>query len=328
MGISRLIGAAAIVTALAGFSPTTASAQNIEWTSGSVGGSWFTVTAGLAGIAMEEVDGLNIRIVPGGGKDNPSKIAAGISQLGMGIDFLASAALKGEEPYTKPAPNLTTLGQTWMTSQFHLIVDAEETRGADEIFSDPEITVGTSSPATSEALTLGRILEHYNNGPDVVKDAGGTVMYASYSQLVAAFQNGQVDVVLAAGPAPTGVALEIEAGRRKAKLIPFSDELRAHLTDTYGYGSFPIPAGAYKVLQTEGGDEVMVNALATIVLADAALPEETVYKMMVAILNNQDKFANFSGALKDFNGDIAWKDLPIPLHPGAEKAYRELGYMK
>ena len=160
-----------------------------------------------------------------------------------------------------------------------------------------------------------------------MRKAGGTVMNADYSQLVSAFQNGQVEAVLAAGAAPTGVALEIEAGRREGKLLPFPEELMTYLTETYGYGTKAIPAGAYESLQTEGEGEIMVNALATVVLADANLDEETVYLITKAILENTDDFANISGALKDFDPEQAWQNLPIPLHPGAERAYHELGYM-
>lgn len=327
MKITKTLGAAVIFSTLTA-SSSFANAQSIEWTSGAIGGSWFAITTGLSGIVMDEIDDLNIRIVPGGGKDNPSKINAGISQLGMGIDFLSAAALEGQTPYDSPHPSLTTLGKTWMTAQFHVIVDADETRDLGEILSDPKIMIGTSSPATSEALTLQRILEYYDNDINTVRSSGGKVTNSSYSQLVSAFQNGQVDVVFAAGGAPTGVALEIEAGRRNAKLIPFTDELMNHLTNSYGYSTYSIPSDTYEGLQAESSSNVMVSAMGTIILADATLPEELVYNMMTSILNNKDKFNNITSSLSDFNAHRAWKDLPIPLHPGAEKAYRDLGYME
>ncbi len=304
-----------------------AKAENIEWSAGSTGGSWFTVVTGLASIVMENNEGLNIRIVPGGGKDNPMKIRAGVSQIAMGIDFLAASAMKGTEPYDTAATNLTSLGSTWMTSQIHIIVDAEETRTADQIFADPSIKVGTSSPATSEALTLRRILAFYENPVDNVKAEGGTVVNADYSQLVAAFQNKQVDVLFGAGTAPTGIAMEVEAGRRAAKIIPFPKELMDGLFEQYGYGSYNIPAGTYKQLQAGNDADVEASALSTVILADAGLDEELVYDIMMSLLQNQDKFGNISGALSNFDPNIAWENQPVPLHPGAARAYKELGYM-
>lgn len=322
-------GKALAVAAIAAVAPFTAvKAQNIEWAAGSVGGSWFTVVTGLAGIAMTEVEGLNIRIVPGGGRDNPARIGAGISQIGMGIDFLAAAAFAGEEPYDAPMPNLTSLGSTWFNSQVHVIVDADETRPMEEIFSDPKIRIGTSAPATSEYLTMLRILDHYGLTRESVQAAGGAVISSDYTGLVAAFQNNQIDVMFGAGAAPTGIALEVEAGRREARVIPFPQELLDFLNTTYGYGSLAIPAGTYGMLQRGVEGDVKAANLSTVILADSALDEDLVYKIVSALLANQDSFAGISGGLSGFDPKAAWRDQPVPLHPGAERAYRELGYME
>src|SRR5690606_18944590 len=99
-----------------------AQAENIEWASGSPGGSWFSIVTGLANIVMNEHPDINIRIVPGGGRDNPSMIEGGISQMGLGIDFLAASAMRGEEPYNKPHPSLRSLGGQWAPVEFHVII--------------------------------------------------------------------------------------------------------------------------------------------------------------------------------------------------------------
>ncbi|MFY9239912.1 MAG: TAXI family TRAP transporter solute-binding subunit [Roseovarius sp.] len=327
MNVQSLIKTLAVVSTAASLSVGSAQAENIEWAAGSVGGSWFSVTTGLAAIASENVDDLNIRIVPGGGRDNPARIAAGISQIGMGIDFLAASALAGEAPYETAATNLTSLGSTWMNSQIHVIVDAGETRSMDEIFSDTTIRIGTSSPATSEYLTMRRILDHFGSTAEAVDAAGGKVINSDYTGLVSAFQNNQIDVLFGAGAAPTGIALEVEAGRRDARLVPFSQDLLDFLNTTYGYGSLAIPANTYEMLQAGSDSEVIAGNLSTVILADAGLDEELVYNIMMALLQNQDKFGDISGALAGFDPKLAWQHQPVPLHPGAERAYRELGYM-
>lgn len=324
MKFGRAIAAAAVAVTM---SVGSVQAQNIEWAAGSVGGSWFTVVTGLANVVMQNVDGLNIRIVPGGGTDNPSRIGAGISQIGMGIDFLAAAALRGDEPYEQPITNLTSLGSTWMNSQVHVVVDASETRPMEEIFADPKIRIGTSAPATSEYLTMLRVLDFYGNTRDTVDAAGGTVINSDYTGLVSAFQNNQIDVLFGAGAAPTGIALEVEAGRREARVIPFPQALLDHLNATYGYGSLAIPAGTYEMLQKGVEGDVIAANLSTVILADAALDEEMVYKIVSALLEHQDSFGDISGALSGFNPEIAWQNQPVPLHPGAERAYRDHGYM-
>ena len=81
---------------------------------------------------------------------------------------------------------------------------------------------------------------------------GGTVINGTYTQLVSAYQDGQIDVLFGAGSYPTGIALEVETGRRDPKLLPFPEELMSHLTTEFGYGSGEIPANTYSKLQADG----------------------------------------------------------------------------
>ena len=296
--------------------------ENIEWASGSPGGSWFSIVTGLASIVMEENPDIKIRIVPGGGRDNPTLIDGGISQMGMGIDALAGTA-----PYDKPHETLTSLGGQWAPAEFHVIVDADETRSLAEIFSDPAIRVGTSPKATSEELTLQRVLDFYDNTADEIKAAGGTVINGTYTQLVSAYQDGQIDVLFGAGSYPTGIALEVETGRRDPKLLPFPEELMSHLTTEFGYGSGEIPANTYSKLQADGA-AVPVTTMEAVILISRDISEDTAYRVTKAMLENQDRFAAIYQVLGKFDPKLAWQNQPVPLHPGAEKAYRELGYME
>ncbi len=304
-----------------------AETTNLEWASGSTGGSWFTIVTGLSNIIMEKNPDIAIRVVPGGGRDNPTMLDGGISQMGMGIDFLAAAAAKGEEPYTKAHVGLTSMGGTWAPAEFHIIVDAAETRTLGEILADPAVKVGTSPKATSEELTLQRALAFYDNSAEKVSAGGGAVINGTYTQLVSAFDDNQINVIFGAGSVPTGIALEIENGRRPAKLIAMDAPLMDYLSATYGYGKGVIPAGSYEKLQPEGGD-IPVTTLEALILVHESVSEDVVYRMTKTLIENRDRFGNIYKVLTIYDPAIAWQNQPVPLHPGAEKAYKELGFMK
>ena len=304
-----------------------AQAQNLEWASGSPGGSWFTIVTGLANIVQEKNPDVKIRIVPGGGRDNPTRIEGGISQIGMGIDFLAAAASKGEDPYNKKHNSLRSLGGTWAPAEFHVIVPAEDKRTLDQILADPKIRVGTSPKATSEELTLQRALKFYQNTPDKISAAGGTVINGTYNQLISAFQDNQIDILWGAGSVPTGIALEVETGRRDARLISFPEPLMNHLMNEFGYGRGTIPAKSYAELQPDAGD-TNVTTMEAVILMSADVPEETAYRVTKTLIENRDRFPNIYKVLGKYDPKTAWQNQPVPLHPGAEKAYKELGYMK
>jgi hypothetical protein len=326
-GLTARLAAMMLGAAIALAAPAAWAIDNIEWSSGSPGGSWFTIVTGLSNIVMEKNPDIKIRIVPGGGRDNPSKVEGGLSQLGMGIDFLANAALQGSDPYAKPHLKLRSLGGTWAPAEFHVLVPTTEKRPLEEILKDPKIRVGTTPRATSEELTLRRALSFYGNSPEKIREAGGNYVTAQYTELISAFQDGQIDFAWAAGSGQTGVALEIESGRRPAKLIAFPDALMAHLVEKFGYGRGVIKANTYKSIQLEG-KEVPVAVMEAVVLASSDVSPDLAYRITKTLIENRGRFGSIYGGLAGYDPAVAWKDQPVPLHPGAEKAYRELGFMK
>lgn len=301
-----------------------AAAQNLEFTAGSPGGAWFTQATGIAAILQEKYPGLSVRVVPGGGRDNPSKIQGGISQMGFGIDFLSYAALHGAEPYDAPHDKLTSMGSTGVDVQFMVYAAPEETRDMAALLSSTDIRLGITPASTSEYLNAIRVLEFYGNSPDKIRAGGGTVTIASYGDLVSAYGDGQIDVIFGAGEIPSGVAAQVVAGPRKAKLLGFPQGLINYMKATYSTGQGVLPAGTYPDLQTE---DLPVVTMGNIYLVSADVPEDVVYQMTKIIIENEGRLSTIYQAMDAYDPSIHWQ-VTIPLHPGAERAFREAGYIK
>ena len=58
------------------------------------------------------------------------------------------------------------------------------------------------------------------------------------------------------------------------------------------------------------------------------VPEDIVYNRTKAICENTDRVKEIHQSCKTFDPKIAWKDGGGPVHPGAEKYYREMGFME
>src|SRR5262252_2450707 len=65
--------------------------QSLTWTSGAVGGGWYSMCGGIAEL-MRDKAGLDIKVVPGGGAQNAVLIQKGEAQIGMGLPPLLQAA--------------------------------------------------------------------------------------------------------------------------------------------------------------------------------------------------------------------------------------------
>ena len=243
----------------------------------------------------------------------------------MGIDFLSAAALKGEEPYKHKHDKLRTLGSTGVDVYFMVYVPVEEKRSLAEILADPKLTIGVTPAATSEHLTLQRALEHYGNSFAKIRSGGGKVVVSAYGELIQGFNDNQFDVLWTAGEIPSGLASQIVDGRRKTKFVSFPADLQNALTEKYGYSKGTIAAGTFPELQSA---DISVSSMGNIYLVSSELPDDFVYAMTKAIIANKPRLANIYQAMSRYDPATAWKTQPVPLHPGAEKAFREAGFLK
>ena len=312
-----IFGAAALVMQAAG-----AQAQSIEWTTGQLGGGWYGMGGGLATLIMEKTD-IDIKVVPGGGKDNPMKIEAGLSQIGMGLDFLAFAAVNGNDPYPNKHGKVLALGKGWSDNPFHFVRAKGETKDLKEALTGEGLKIGVTKTGSSEELTFTRVMDHYGTSYDDIRAKGGKIIQGSYSDLVNAFKDGQIDYLFIALGLPGAAVIEISQSRREAELVAYPAEIIDHLNKTYGYAKGSIPAGTYDASIQSG--ELAAPVMGTIIIVSADLDDDTVYKMTKTLLENQDRFGAIHASLAKFNPKTGW-DTSIPMHPGALKAYEELGY--
>src|SRR5215218_2277524 len=86
------LGAAALALP---FIRTARAQQTFEFVAGSLGGGWYTMAAGIAALVKDENPDIQIRVAPGGGLANPTRVNNNQSQMGWGIDAFTAAAARG-----------------------------------------------------------------------------------------------------------------------------------------------------------------------------------------------------------------------------------------
>jgi uncharacterized protein len=111
-----------------------------------------------------------------------------------------------------------------------------------------------------------------------------------------------------------------------AKLVPITGPVIDKLVaDKPYYAKATIPAGMYKN-NPQATDTYGV--IATLVTS-ASVPDETVYQLTKGVFENFGEFKSLHPAFANLDPAKMVKDgLSAPLHPGAEKYYKEKGYIK
>lgn len=308
------------------FVRTSRAQQTFEFVAGSLGGGWYTMAAGIAALVKDENPEVQIRVVPGGGLANPTRINNNQSQMGWGIDAFTAAAARGEEPYSAKHERLRSLGTGYSPTEHNLLRAAdkqpEDMRG---ILTQRGLRIGTPQRSSTDEMTVQRILRFLGTSPDKIRADGGRYLNGSYNDIAAAFGDGQVDYVYCALAKPAAILTEIGQGRRTARLVGFPDDVRKHLMEAYAYNEGVLPAAAYPTLQSA---DLKVTTMDSVILLHEAVPEEVAYRMARSLIRAKGaRLTQIHGSMAAYDPAAAWKYAGVPLHPGAVRAYREAGAM-
>lgn len=103
-------------------------------------------------------------------------------------------------------------------------------------------------------------------------------------------------------------------------------EVPAAVVDKVGtpYVKATIPANTYSGQPADVQTAAVVNYLVT----HSDVKDDTVYAMTKAVFDNLPELAAAHSAGKEITLKGALAGMPVPLHPGAERFFREKGLMK
>jgi len=90
------------------------------------------------------------------------------------------------------------------------------------------------------------------------------------------------------------------------------------------YQAVKVPANPYEG-QTADVDTVAINNL---LVTHEKVSDDVAYHMTKGIFDNLERLGTSHSAARQIKLEKAAEGLPIPLHPGAEKFYREKGLIK
>lgn len=323
------ISPATITFAQASLEPTT-----LTWVAGGVGGGWYVQAGGIARLIAEKEPKLVIKVVPGGGVVNPVRVAMHKDDLGWGITFVDKMAFEGLAPvYESPNPDVRSLGGIFGLYHVHFLAakDSGITTVAelvDMVKAGKSLKVAAPMKGTSDLPLVENILGFYGISLDDIEKAGGKIFHAVYADMVNLYQDRHVDYVFTHLAVP-GSAITEMAVSRDSTLLSVSDECLDHLHETLGTlsrdtGQTVIPKESYN------GQEVDVTAIVSAgeLLINKDVSDLVAYTIIKIICDNIDEFYSINPANTYFIPEIGWKNVAVPLHPGAEKFYKEAGYMQ
>ena len=328
----RWIGMLAAVTFLATVSLTFAQqALKLKFATLSQGTSWYQYGATMAEMLTKTLPaGTTIDVLPhSGGIGNAKLVAKGEAQLGLGFSATNRWGFEKKEPYQNdPGTDRLRAIAGGLDIYWLGIIAGKKvpiTSLADIKEKKLPVKLDTLQVGSLGEYGARQLLAAYGIKYDDIKAWGGRVSHTTYKIMVDKIRDGQSDLIIAVmNPGHPSITEIATFG--DVKFLPVSEKVLDELVKL-GYEKSSMPANTFK------GQEQAIPyaAVTTVVIARDDLPAEAAYTITKTLSDNKETLAQANAALKLFRPEEGWRPEKvgwIPLHPGAERFYKEKGWMK
>lgn len=290
--------------------------------SGIIGGGWYSSMAGIFEIIHANVPDVKARMVPGGGMTNQPRVGTHEVDMAWGITPFVAAALKGDKPFPAAFKDLRCIMKPndLFALQFIVLADSP-IESIDGIFTKKyPLKLAVVPEGISDAYAFGKLLDFYGVNIKQVESWGGKIMRAGYPDQIELMKDKHVEAVFENTYIPANPVMQIQPFR-KLKFLSFEDKHVPYFKEL-GFVRHMIPAGSYE----NQPNPVMTFASGSVMIVNANVPDEVVYQITKVLVEKADEIRKIP-TLKHWDPARGIKDLPAPLHPGAEKYLKEAGLL-
>lgn len=284
------------------------------------GGAWYPIGAVMSDIVSTSDLGISATVqTTGGGVENCKLTNTGDCELSITIGYLAYNAQNGLDPYVgNQMDNISCLFGGLSTGVMQVVLPGDSDVQSFADLAGKRVAVG---PAGGGAITcLTACLEYEGvSYSDIVPT------YVSYDEGVTMMTDGHVDAAIVYGGIPTSAVSTLVASNTSFRLLSLSAEMQAALLEEYTYFvPVTIPADMYS--QPE---DALTIGTPNIVIVSSDMPEDVVYDLCSLFFTDENlaKIQESQPSAKGLTIEKAATETSIPLHPGAERFFREMGLL-
>jgi len=291
--------------------------QIVTCATGSTGGGFYLLGSGMAAILQRYIPGViaNNQATTGAA-ENVRLVGDGKATVGLAGGDHMYFGYNGGREFDKPRKDIRLLIGTYTPTQ-HIVVHAD--LGIKSIRDLKGKRIGTT-PGFNASQCAPAILEAYG-----IKKGEVKIVPMAGSQVLEAYQDKKVDAFILGFGAPHPLITQA-LKTTKSRFLNIEPEVLKSLLKKYPYWiSTVVKKSDYTGLDQDY--YAIMDPVAWIVNANT--PDELVYQMVKTVLEKNADYQKIYRESAEFNKEnaVRLKHL-IPLHPGAEKYYREKGLLR
>lgn len=310
-------GILAAVIATAVLAAPAAKAEFVNIVTGGTSGVYYPLGVALSEIYGQGIDGARVQVqATKASVENLNLLGQKKAELAFALGDSVKAGWEGnaEAGFPKPLKDLRALAAIYPN---YIQIVAEKSSGIRTLEDLKGKTLSVGAPASGTEL----------NAREIFKAAGlsyddlAKVEFLPFGESAELIKNRQLQATLQSSG--LGVAfIKDLASTHDITIVAIPKEVVEKIGAPYVPAV--IPAGTYQG-QTE---DIPTAAVGNLLVTREGVSEETGYAMTKLLFENLPKLQAAHSAAKNITPEHALDGLSIPLHPGAEKYYREIGLLK
>ncbi len=319
MSFKRIIVSLVAIAGLLTGAPSAKAAQDILFGGASITGVYYQVALQISGL-MNKYQGENYNYVgrpTGGSVFNVNAIERGAFDFGVAQSDRNWQAYHGKADWEgRPMEDLRSVFS--MHPETVMLVTREDT-GIEKVEDIKGKRVNIGNPGSGQRHNAQDVLRIY--GIDENRDirAEGLQQHEASRALV----DRKVDAFFYTVGNPSA-AIEEPATSVDIRMIPLNHEKIREMVDENPYYIMTnIPSGTYRGVDYD----VETYAVTATVITNRNVADDVVYDMVKAVFENLEELKASHAAFRHLNPEEMLQGLSAPFHPGAEKYYKERGWL-
>ncbi|PKQ41015.1 TRAP transporter substrate-binding protein [Pseudomonas sp. YY-1] len=300
----------------------------VKFAAGPTGTTWYAYAGALRGEMLQrlpagssvDIQGTPMAIA------NTKLLAARRADIGLIFPPVAAWAQQPFGPFERKIDNVR--GLVGGLDQYYQRITVQNDSPIQSIADIREkklaVRIGTGPQGSLNEYIAKLILEANGLSYEAIESFGGSISKSSLSILQDQFGDRKIDMIIGITTAghPNTAQLSITPGQR---FLDLGDEAISFL-EKYGFVRTTMPAGMF-----EHQDKAVEGVgFVTSLYANDQVSEEEAYAITKAVLDGREALQRSFGSMKEWSAEGSFDpaNLAVPLHPGAERFYRESGLLK
>lgn len=290
----------------------------LSFPTGTTTGVYYPLGAGLAKLWNDKLPNVSVASQASNGSvQNLNFMQKGEAKIALTPIGTLWEAYNGKVSFDgRPYPNVRVIAALYPNVDQFLIRKGAANGVAD--LKGKSFVPGATASATE--IDSKRILEAYGITYKDIKNN-----FVGFTEAVDLMRNKQVAGTMIQAGLPTAAVTEIMS-TADGQLISLDDDKIKALQDKYPwFVEFTIPAKTY-----DGQDkDIKTVAQPNMLVVDASMPDDLAYQLTKTLMESLKELEKTHSVMKYVTLENATKGLAgVPLHPGAEKFYKEKGVLK